>query len=64
MKKAIVESLKIDYKVNWFDEDGSEYPIRVSFTRMRQLLPLTVQVSRCTSEVIESIQLRRLFQRH
>ena len=29
VKKAIVESLKTKYNVDWFDEDGDEYPIRV-----------------------------------
>lgn len=29
VKKAIVERLKTFYKVNWFDESGSEYPIRI-----------------------------------
>ncbi len=29
VKKAIVERLKSDYNVSWFDEDGESYPIRV-----------------------------------
>lgn len=29
VKKAIVESLKKDYKVDWFEETKEEYPIRV-----------------------------------
>ncbi len=29
VKKAIVENLKSKYNVEWFDEDGDEYPIRV-----------------------------------
>jgi putative N6-adenine-specific DNA methylase len=29
VKKAIVERLKSIYSVNWFKEDGAEYPIRV-----------------------------------
>ena len=29
MKKAIVERLKVKYRRNWFEEDGSSYPIRV-----------------------------------
>lgn len=29
VKKAIVERLKTVYHVNWFQEDGAEYPIRV-----------------------------------
>lgn len=28
-KKAIVERLKEKYKVNWFSEEGAEYPVRV-----------------------------------
>jgi putative N6-adenine-specific DNA methylase len=33
MKKAMVERLKGKYKVDWFDEDGSEYPIRITFMK-------------------------------
>lgn len=33
MKKAMVERLKIKYDVTWFEEDGSEYPIRVTFMK-------------------------------
>lgn len=29
VKKAIVERLKMTYKVSWFAEDGDDYPIRV-----------------------------------
>jgi putative N6-adenine-specific DNA methylase len=29
VKKAVVEKLKIKYNKTWFEEDGSEYPIRV-----------------------------------
>lgn len=31
IKKAIVERLKGYYKINWFEETGSSYPIRVFF---------------------------------
>lgn len=30
MKKAIVERLKQSYKIGWFEETGSRYPLRVS----------------------------------
>ena len=33
MKKAIVERLKQVYKVDWFEETGIEYPIRVTFMK-------------------------------
>lgn len=33
MKKAIVERLKQVYKVEWFEESGNEYPIRVTFMK-------------------------------
>ncbi|MDD7740874.1 MAG: class I SAM-dependent RNA methyltransferase [Lachnospiraceae bacterium] len=33
MKKAIVERLKLVYHVEWFPEDGEEYPIRVSILK-------------------------------
>ncbi len=33
MKKAIVERLKKVYKMDWFPEDGNEYPIRVTFMK-------------------------------
>jgi len=33
VKKAIVERLKEKYSVNWFDEDGESYPIRVTIMK-------------------------------
>jgi len=33
MKKAIVERLKQVYKLEWFPEDGNEYPIRVTIMK-------------------------------
>lgn len=33
MKKAIVERLKMKYKVNWFKEDGEDYPLRVTIMK-------------------------------
>jgi putative N6-adenine-specific DNA methylase len=33
MKKAIVERLKNVYKIEWFPEDGNEYPIRITFMK-------------------------------
>lgn len=33
MKKAMVERLKKVYKIEWFQEDGNEYPIRVTFMK-------------------------------
>jgi putative N6-adenine-specific DNA methylase len=33
MKKAIVERLKKIYKIEWFPEDGNEFPIRVTFMK-------------------------------
>lgn len=33
MKKAIVERMKEKYKVNWFPEDGADYPIRVTIMK-------------------------------
>lgn len=33
MKKAIVERLKQVYKMDWFEETGNEYPIRVTFMK-------------------------------
>ncbi len=35
MKKAIVERLKEKYHREWFEEDGEEYPIRVSILKDR-----------------------------
>ena len=29
MKKAMVERLKMKYRISWFEEDGSSYPVRV-----------------------------------
>lgn len=33
MKKAIVERLKGIYKVDWFEENGNSYPIRITFMK-------------------------------
>jgi putative N6-adenine-specific DNA methylase len=33
MKKAMVERLKRVYKVNWFEEDGSNFPVRAFFMK-------------------------------
>jgi len=32
-KKAMVERLKESYKLNWFPEEGAEYPIRITFLK-------------------------------
>lgn len=40
VKKAIVEKLKEEYHVNWFDEDGAEYPIRVFFFKDEAIIAL------------------------
>lgn len=33
MKKAMVERLKLKYRLEWFDETGNEYPVRVMFLK-------------------------------
>ncbi len=33
MKKAIVERMKLKYKIDWFEESGSSYPIRVTIMK-------------------------------
>ncbi len=33
MKKAMVERLKEKYGISWFDENGAEYPVRVSILK-------------------------------
>ncbi len=40
VKKAIVENLKQKYKVNWFEECGAEYPIRVFFLKDEAVVAL------------------------
>ncbi len=40
MKKAIVERLKDKYHKEWFEEDGAEYPIRVSILKDRVTIGL------------------------
>ena len=32
-KKAMVERLKLRYGINWFDEDGASYPVRISIKK-------------------------------
>lgn len=33
MKKAMVERLKVIYKVDWFEETGNEFPLRITFMK-------------------------------
>ena len=33
VKKAIVERLKLKYRINWFKEDGESYPMRVTILK-------------------------------
>ncbi|HKL79566.1 MAG TPA: class I SAM-dependent RNA methyltransferase [Mobilitalea sp.] len=33
MKKAIVERMKMKYKIEWFEESGSSYPLRVTIMK-------------------------------
>lgn len=33
MKKAMVERMKLNYHVNWFPEDGEDYPLRVTIIK-------------------------------
>jgi putative N6-adenine-specific DNA methylase len=43
VKKAIVERLKENYQVEWFKEDGSEYPVEVSI--LKDIVTLTIDTS-------------------
>lgn len=40
VKKAIVESLKTKYKTEWFEESGSDYPIRVFIMKDEAIITL------------------------
>ena len=40
VKKAIVEKLKQEYQVEWFEEDGASYPIRVFFYKDEAIVAL------------------------
>lgn len=40
VKKAIVERLKEKYNVSWFEESGSEYPIRVNIIKDEVIIAL------------------------
>lgn len=40
VKKAIVERLKDVYNVNWFTEDGAQYPIRIFFMKDEAMIGL------------------------
>ena len=40
VKKAIVERLKLKYKTDWFEETGSEYPIRINIVKNEVLVAL------------------------
>lgn len=43
MKKAMVERMKLKYKVSWFEEDGAEYPVRV--TLMKDMVTVTLDTT-------------------
>lgn len=43
VKKAIVERLKQQYRVSWFEEDGDSYPIRV--TIMKDMVTIALDTS-------------------
>ena len=43
VKKAIVERLKLKYRINWFKEDGESYPIRV--TIMKDIVTIALDTS-------------------
>ena len=43
IKKAIVEKLKTVYHRNWFEEDGNEYPLRVSI--MKDMVTIALDTS-------------------
>ena len=40
VKKAIVEKLKLSYKVDWFEETGAEYKVQVSLLKDRVTLTI------------------------
>lgn len=40
VKKAIVERLKDKYKIEWFEESGDEYPLRVFFMKDEVIITL------------------------
>lgn len=40
VKKAVVEKLKQKYRIEWFEETGNEYPIRVNFMKNEALITL------------------------
>lgn len=43
VKKAVVESMKRKYKINWFEEDGPEYKIEISL--LKDMAELTIDTS-------------------
>lgn len=43
MKKAMVERLKSKYKKEWFEEDGADYPVRVSL--MKDVVTVTLDTT-------------------
>ena len=51
MKKAMVERLKEIYKINWFEEDGASFPIRVFLMKDEVTVGLD---SLCISAATES----------
>ena len=59
IKKAIVERLKLKYKINIFAETGSEYKIRFSIHKntVTMMIP---RVKACTKEDIDATRMTRL----
>ena len=64
VKKAIVERLKVKYAVNWFEEDGNSYPIRVSLMKDVVTFRLIHQGIHYIKEVTDQRQEKHQYQRH
>lgn len=63
VKKAMVERMKQHYDVQWFEENGADYPVRVFLIRMRLRYALIPQVSHSIREGIVPKPVKRRFRK-
>lgn len=64
MKKAIVERLKSKYNINWFQEDGASFPIRVTIMKDEVTVGMIHQVNPFTNGDTALLQSKPLLLKH
>ncbi len=64
MKKAMVRRLQQKYHVEWFEEDGAAYPVRVFLKKDVVTVGIDTSVYHCIREGIVKLQEKLRSQRH